>query len=177
MAKLTDDVKRFIVEQIACYRTPSQVVEAVKKQFGLTIDRRQVEDYDPAKPRMRAGRAGKTPAQKWCDIHATTRQRFLAECGQQPIAQQGIRLRELQRIFELEEMRQNTVGQRQTLEQAAKESGGAFTNKRELTGANGAPIAMALEVRFVRPAVATPIIRADAAANPPASTGAADAVR
>lgn len=133
MAKLTDDVKRFIVEQIACYRTPSQVAADVKAAFNLVVDRRQVEEYDPAKSRTKPGR-GTTPAKKWCEIYEATRARFLAECGQQPIADQRIRMRELQRIFELEEERQNTVGQRQTLEQAAKEAGGAFTNKRVLSG-------------------------------------------
>ncbi len=34
MATLTDDVKAFIVQALACFDTPSQVVDAVKEEGG-----------------------------------------------------------------------------------------------------------------------------------------------
>lgn len=36
MATLKDNVKLFIVQALACFDTPSQVVEAVKQEFGLS---------------------------------------------------------------------------------------------------------------------------------------------
>ena len=39
----------------------------------------------------------------------------------------------------------------QLLEQAAKESGGAFTNRRELTGARGGPIQAATQMTTMTP--------------------------
>ncbi|MCV5738318.1 DUF2280 domain-containing protein, partial [Escherichia coli] len=35
MAALKPDVKAFIIQSLACYDTPSQVVEAVQKEFGI----------------------------------------------------------------------------------------------------------------------------------------------
>ncbi|WP_159198133.1 DUF2280 domain-containing protein, partial [Klebsiella pneumoniae] len=42
MAALKPEVKAAIVQMLACYDTPSQVVEAVQKDFGITITRQQV---------------------------------------------------------------------------------------------------------------------------------------
>ncbi|MDU2882953.1 MAG: DUF2280 domain-containing protein, partial [Enterobacter sp.] len=41
MATLKGEVKAFIVQPLACFDTPSQVVELVKKEFGLSITRQQ----------------------------------------------------------------------------------------------------------------------------------------
>lgn len=49
MATLKGEVKAFIVQSLACFDTPSQVVELVKKEFGLSITRQQVESHDPTK--------------------------------------------------------------------------------------------------------------------------------
>ena len=43
MAALKGEVKAFIVQSLACFDTPSQVVDAVKKEFGITIPRHQFE--------------------------------------------------------------------------------------------------------------------------------------
>lgn len=49
MAALKPEVKAAIVQMLACYDTPSQVVEAVQKDFGIAITRQQVETHDPTK--------------------------------------------------------------------------------------------------------------------------------
>nr|WP_318367972.1 DUF2280 domain-containing protein [Enterobacter sp.] len=67
MAALKGEVKAFIVQSLACFDTPSQVVEAVKKEFGFTITRQQVESHDPTKAN------GKGLAQKWVDMFNGTR--------------------------------------------------------------------------------------------------------
>ena len=49
MAALKEPVKIFIVQSLACFDTPQQVADAVKQRFGIEIDRRQCEAYDPTK--------------------------------------------------------------------------------------------------------------------------------
>ncbi|MDT4835569.1 hypothetical protein FQZ97_692400 [compost metagenome] len=134
MAKLTDVHKRFIVQALACWDTPSQVAEAVKDEFGLDVPRMQVAQYDPTKV------AGQKLAKKWADLFEATRKRFREEVAEIPIADQAFRLRALGKIYERHMGRGNVVGAAGVLEQAAKEVGGAFTNRREHTGAGGGPI-------------------------------------
>lgn len=134
MAVLTEDVKRYIVERLACYDTPTQVVEAVAEAFGVTVERNQVYLYD-------AERAGRKPSAKWCAVFAEARKRFLEAAGEIPIAHKAVRLRRLDRMATRAETKGNLPLAAQLLEQAAKEVGGFFTNRRELTGAGGGAIA------------------------------------
>lgn len=152
MAKLTEPMKLAIVQGLACFDTPSEVAAAVKEEFGITLTRQQVAGYDPTKASC------KGMAKKLRAIFEETRKAFLADVSKVPIAQQAVRLRALQREFERAKGRGNTVLVAQLLEQAAKEVGGGFTNRRELTGADGGPIAqhnvtpeeLAAAVRSVR---------------------------
>lgn len=136
MAKLTDAHKRFIVQGLACWDTPSQVAEAVRDGFGLDVPRTQVAQYDPTKV------AGKATAKRWVELFWETRNRFTEEQADIAVAQQSYRLRQLGKIYERHMQRGNVVGAAAVLEQAAKESGGMFTNKRELSGPGGGPIPM-----------------------------------
>ncbi|MBM6453860.1 DUF2280 domain-containing protein, partial [Klebsiella pneumoniae] len=130
MAALKPEVKAAIVQMLACYDTPSQVVEAVQKDFGITITRQQVETHDPTKV------SGKTLAKKWVDLFNRTRDRFLNEISDIPIANKAYRLRVLQRMSTTAEGMKNLGMTAQLLEQAAKEVGDAYSNKQkvELTG-------------------------------------------
>lgn len=80
MAALKPEVKAYIIQMIACFDTPSQVVEAVQKDFGITITRQQVETHDPTKV------SGKTLAKRWVGLFNATRERFLNEISDIPIA-------------------------------------------------------------------------------------------
>ncbi len=136
MAALKGEVKAFIVQSLACFDTPSQVVEAVKKEFGLAITRQQVESHDPTKAN------GKGLAQKWVDMFNTTRDRFLNEISDIPIANKAYRLRALDRMATKTEGMKNFALASQLIEQAAKEVGDAYTNKHkfEHSGPNGGAI-------------------------------------
>lgn len=136
MAALKPEVKAFIIQMLACYDTPSQVVEAVQKDFGIAITRQQVETHDPTKV------SGKTLAKKWVDLFNATRERFLNEISDIPIANKAYRLRVLQRMSTNAENMKNIGMTAQLLEQAAKEVGEAYTNRQKVehTGANGGPI-------------------------------------
>lgn len=137
MAALTEAIKTAIVQALACFDTPSQVATQVKEEFGLSITRQQVANYDPTKP------AGRNVSKKLRAIFEATRAEFLADVSTIPISQQSYRLRVLQRNLERADQRGNAAMVTSILEQAAKELGGAFTNRRELTGKNGQPLAMA----------------------------------
>lgn len=136
MAALKPEVKAFIIQSLACFDTPSQVVESVKKEFGLTISRQQAEAHDPTKAN------GKGLAQKWVDMFNATRERFQNEISDIPIANKAYRLRVLDRMATRAESMKNLALTAEIIEQAAKECGDAYTNKHkfEHSGPNGGAI-------------------------------------
>jgi len=134
MPTLTDAMKVALVQAQACYDTPTQAAEAVSQEFGIKIDRVQASKYDPTKE------SGKRLSPKLKAIFESTRKAFLETTADIPIAQQSFRLRVLQRQLQKAEQAGNQAMVAQLLEQAAKESGGAFTNRREITGKGGGPI-------------------------------------
>lgn len=136
MAALKGEVKAFIVQSLACFDTPSQVVESVKKEFGLAIPRQQVESHDPTKAN------GKGLAQKWVDMFNATRERFQNEISDIPIANKAYRLRVLDRMATRAEGMKNLALTAEIIEQAAKECGDAYTNRHkfEHSGPNGGAI-------------------------------------
>ncbi|MQU78405.1 hypothetical protein FB009_109178 [Sinorhizobium medicae] len=129
--KLKDDVKTFIVQSLACFDTPSIVVEAVRKEFGKTITRQSVEGYDPTK------KAGTNLAEKWKLLFEETRKTFLEDTATIAISHRAVRLRALQRMAEKAETQGNMVLAASLMKQAAEEVGNAYTNRRELTGKDG----------------------------------------
>ncbi|EPC3523175.1 DUF2280 domain-containing protein [Citrobacter braakii] len=126
MAALKPDVKAFIIQSLACYDTPSQVVEAVQKEFGINITRQQAESHDPTKA------SGKTLAKKWVELFNATRKRFQNEIGDIPIANKAYRLRVLDRMATKAEGMKNMALTAALMEQAAKEVGDAYTNKQKV---------------------------------------------
>ncbi|HGY9285394.1 DUF2280 domain-containing protein [Escherichia coli] len=136
MATLKGEVKAFIVQSLACFDTPSQVVDLVKKEFGLSITRQQVESHDPTKAN------GRGLAQKWVDMFNATRERFQNEISDIPIANKAYRLRVLDRMATRAEGMKNLALTAEIIEQAAKECGDAYTNKHkfEHSGPNGGAI-------------------------------------
>lgn len=136
MATLNGEVKAFIVQSLACFDTPSMVVESVKKEYGLAISRQQVESHDPTKAN------GKGLAEKWKELFKETRERFQTEISDIPIANRAYRLRTLDRMAANTEKMRNFALTAQLIEQAAKECGDAYTNKQKVehTGKDGGPI-------------------------------------
>lgn len=129
MAALSDAVKLFIVQRLAVFDTPTQVIAAVKETFELDVSKQQVYFYDPT--------VGVKPSKKLCAEFKRTRRRFLKRTSDIPIANKAVRLQRLNRLQLLLEDKKNYPLAAQLLEQAAKEMGDAFTNRRELTGKDG----------------------------------------
>lgn len=126
MATLKGEVKAFIVQSLACFDTPSQVVELVKKEFSLSITRQQVESHDPTKAN------GRGLAQKWVELFHETRKRFQTELSDIPIANKAYRLRALDRMMTRAEGMKNMALAASLMEQAAKEVGDAYSNKQKV---------------------------------------------
>lgn len=132
MATLKEPVKIFIVQSLACRDTPQEVADAVKQEFGIQIERQQVAAYDPTKAR------GKDLSKKFVDLFHKTRADFDEGLVDIPIANKHYRLKQYQK--QLERNSKNVVMSLKILEQAAKDVGGQFTNRQEITGKDGKPI-------------------------------------
>ena len=132
MATLKEPVKIFIVQSLACRDTPQEVADAVKQEFGIQIERQQVAAYDPTKSR------GKDLSKRFVELFNKTRADFDAGLIDIPIANKHYRLKQYQK--QLERNAKNVVMSLKILEQAAKDVGGQFTNRQEITGKDGKPI-------------------------------------
>ncbi len=124
MAILPTHVKCFIVQELACFRAPSEVAHDVTTAFGLQIDRRQVWKYTPARnPRL---------APRWRAIFAATRSKYLRDIAVQPMAHLSFRLDALLRLARKAEGHGLDRDAALIFEQAAKEVGGLYTNLRKI---------------------------------------------
>ena len=132
MATLKEPVKIFIVQSLACRDTPQEVADAVKQEFKIEIERQQVAAYDPTKSR------GKDLSKKFVDLFHKTRADFDAGLIDIPIANKHYRLKQYQK--QLERNAKNVMMSLKILEQAAKDVGGQFTNRQEITGKGGGPL-------------------------------------
>jgi hypothetical protein len=130
-AKLSDEVKTYIVQALACFDSPSIVAAAVKKEFGVDVSRQLVESHDPNK------KAASGLAQKWRLLFEETRKTFLEDTATIAISHRAVRLRALQRMADKAETQGNMVLAASLMKQAAEEVGNAYTNRRELTGKDG----------------------------------------
>lgn len=131
MAALSEDVKRFIVQALACYDKPTQVAEQVKEEFGITVPRQQVETYDPTR------HAGRALSKKWRVVFDDTRAKWRDQTAEVPIANRVFRLRVLDRLAAKAERMKNMGLTAALLEQAAKEVGDAYVNRRQEQGKPG----------------------------------------
>jgi hypothetical protein len=127
--RIKNNVQAFIVQQLAAFSTPQEIVNAVKEIFNEEISRQLVATYDPTRPSFSAGK-------KWKSLFYQERGIFLTQTRKIPIANKAHRLQMAQNA--LDRLRNNTNGMNiklmlQILEYAAKEEGGMFTNKREVT--------------------------------------------
>ncbi|ENU27011.1 DUF2280 domain-containing protein [Acinetobacter modestus] len=131
MAALKEPVKIFIVQALACRDTPQEVAELVKQEFGIITDRMQCASYDPTKA------AGRNLSKKFRDLFEETRKKFDEGLIDIPIANKHYRMKQYDKLLN---KTKNTVTALKIMEQAAKDSGGLFTNRKEITGANGGPV-------------------------------------
>ncbi|WP_151867455.1 DUF2280 domain-containing protein [Acinetobacter soli] len=123
MAALKEPVKIFIVQALACRDTPQEVADLVKQEFGIDVDRMQCAAYDPTKV------AGRNLSKKFKDLFNETRKKFDAGLVDIPIAKKHYRMKQYDKLLQ---KTKNTVMALRIMEQAAKDSGGLYTNKQEV---------------------------------------------
>lgn len=128
--RLPEKVATFIVCQLACHRSPTEVVADVAERFPsleLKLTKQKVEYYDPTK-RAQKGNLAK----KWRVLFHETRKRWLESTADVPIANRRYRLEQLQHLYQraLDQGRGNLPLAKELLEHAAKEVGDTFTNRR-----------------------------------------------
>lgn len=122
MRRLPETVKRRIVEHLACYRLPHEIVDLLLEEFGLAITARHVRAYDPMSFQFAGGG-------KWTDYHALVRKRFEAEIGEIAIAHRAYRLRQLQILYDEALASGARLEALSLLKQAARETDG-ITDQR-----------------------------------------------
>lgn len=136
MAKLKQEHKIYLVEQLACFGSPSEVRESFKALYDIDLGLPQITKYDPTTAN------GEKLAKKLKEVFAAIRKRFIENTSDIPIAHKAWRLRRLTAMVIRAGTSKNSKLEAALLEQGAKDAGGAFTNKRELSGPNGAPLAI-----------------------------------
>ncbi|MDF0543349.1 DUF2280 domain-containing protein [Sphingobium sp. H39-3-25] len=134
---MTDEIKAFVIQGLASFDSPSQVVTAVKDEYGVTMTPQAVQAYDPTKY------AGRGLAPKWRVMFENARKAFVEDSSSIPIAHRSTRLRALQRMAQAAERKGNFPLAAQLHKQAAEEMGNAYTNKREITGKDGKDLPVA----------------------------------
>ncbi|AXH57279.1 DUF2280 domain-containing protein [Pseudomonas amygdali pv. lachrymans] len=142
MAALTPEIKTFIVQALACFDSPSQVAEAVRANFGVTVSRQQVEAHDPTK------RCSKGLAKRWVTLFEDTRAGFRETMIEVPVANRAYRLRALGRMLEEAEERGHIAQALKLLEQAAKECGDMYTVRRTSGAGSSEELATRIAVEF-----------------------------
>lgn len=125
-AKLTEEAQTYVVQALACFETPTDVADAVRKEFGIEITKQTIEAYDPNKL------AGRNISDKWRAIFEETRARFLTNTAEIPLAHRTVRLRVLQRMAAAAEKSKNYNMTAQLIEQIAKECGDAYSNRQRV---------------------------------------------
>nr|WP_279052171.1 DUF2280 domain-containing protein [Acinetobacter tandoii] len=132
MATLRKEAKLFIVRSLAQFNTPEETARLVNEEYkNLNVSRQQCERYDPTK------RAGKDLSEELKKEFEITRSEFLGKPESIPIANLVVRL---QRYEDGYQSSKNIVRRLKILEQAARDMGGQYTNKQEITGADGTPL-------------------------------------
>jgi hypothetical protein len=139
--ELTFVQKRFLVQRLACFDTPTVAAKAFKEEFGIEVKPNRVWYYNPTT------KFGAALADDLKAVFEKTRKEFLADLDSIPITHKAVRLRHLNRQLQHFSDRNAAPVVLGILEATAKEVGGVFTNeqKHEHAGKDGkelpAPVA------------------------------------
>ena len=136
---LTEEQKQYIVCQFAIFQRTWQICHSFRDVYGEEITAAQVANFDIAK------RSGKRDVKKWIPLFDETRAKFLADVGSVPIANATYRIHKIDEMFDIAFKKKNYVSAAKLLEQAAKETGGAYTNQRDVTAKVDADVSVSDE--------------------------------
>lgn len=134
--RLWKEHKPYVVTWLARFKTPTEVQALIKEHLDFEMSLQAIQGYDPTTMQ------GRSLSKELVKVFNDARAKYIAAVDEIPIAHEAYRLNELQKMLDRQKRakHQNDPLTMSVLEQAAKERGQAFTNKREMTGANGAPL-------------------------------------
>lgn len=118
--------KRFVVQCLAEFMSPSEVVELIAEDMNVEMSKQAVEKYDPTKY------AGQTLSEDLRKLFWQKRREAIADESNIDIAHRSFRLKQLSKLYRQAVRDGKDVVAAQHLAQAAKEKGGLYTNKRQL---------------------------------------------
>jgi hypothetical protein len=125
MSELSREQKRFIVVQLACFKSPSEVVELVKEEFNIEISRQAVRHYNPLQ--------SEDCAEEWRVLFKEVRESYTASLAEVGVYHLRYRLDELQELIRRAKGQGkggNLTLIAQLIEQAAKETSGFYSNSK-----------------------------------------------
>jgi hypothetical protein len=114
---LTHEQKADMIEMFARFQSVSQVADMLKKDHGVTLDRRTIESFNPDSHRCRIGKRLKS-------LFILQRKAYVEECAKVAVSHQAHRLRLIGTIVEKAEKAKDFGNALKGLELAAKEMGG-----------------------------------------------------
>lgn len=150
MADLPKEVQVFIVQQLACYRTPPEIIENVKENFeDVTLIRQQIYYYQ----KLVRSEPTAVKTKELYELFKKTRDQYDRRIIHTPIANPIRRLEIAEHLIMRELKKADSVRSDDKildlLTFVSKEVGGQFSNRRELTGANGKDLLPAQVAREV----------------------------
>lgn len=135
--KLTTKLRAEVVARFAQWEGSSQIRRWLREEHGIQVQPSALTVYNFDNPESR-----RTGTPRWVELFDEVRAAARTELADIPTAHKAVRMRirdrEIMRIARSE--RVNVTQLNELLEAQAKEDGGMFTNRRELTGAAGGPI-------------------------------------
>lgn len=116
------------VVQIATFRPTAEIIEGLKEHWKVSISEEGLRHYRASNPHCPT---------KWREMAERARAEWNAQVSGVPIANAAFRLQILQETLDqvLKAPVVNRVMVMSILEQAAKDAGGSYTNRRDLTTA------------------------------------------
>lgn len=130
--KLDDKHKTWLVIRWAAYGRGDEVRREFGEEFGFSPPAGVLRKYNLSG--MSEDQCKKLGKHKWFDLFTRSRNEFEASIKDIPVANATYRVKRLDEMFHHYFDRKAFTAAAKMLEQAAKETGGAFTNRREVDG-------------------------------------------
>lgn len=121
--KLTDDIREWVVTELAGWVDPSVIMHALLEDHGITITRQSVQYYDPTTV------AGRQLSEKWKTLFHEARAAFVAGKVKIPAANKMVRVRLREEMALSAKGRGEFKVANDILNSIAEEMGDKFTNK------------------------------------------------
>jgi len=125
VAKLTHEIRAKIVAGWARYDTPIEIRREIQETYQVDVDMQQIYALNPEGASWKGSK-------RWEAVFAAERKMFLESAGRIGIAQKVVRLQRLDKLCRMALDKRNVKLAAELMEQAAKEMGEVFTNRREV---------------------------------------------